>query len=489
MQRFHITVGAKTTAGGIVCTGNNSSTINGQGMAREGDEVYCPACKSTGTIVCDGPRLVDQMDGRSAALSGDLCLCKCRPLPQLIANQTFRFQTIEVGDTSPRAATVAQSDAAAAARPTLDNVQRSNGPTASSPRASAMPEQPGQACENLWLKYQQQAEAIIAPGGKLIEDPKARNRAINAAYAQLWLEDRRFQWAGLAAFASKQVGCGLLHAADSIEKIQVEYESGQRLEESARKGFWGLFSSRSERERSAKVRAFEQSKREHEEARGNNPMPSIDWRNEGESQSLVQQQLQHVYDMLAMGNTTLFLDVYPLHRFYKELGFRALERCLESRSSIFDHHPVIWPVDRRRLGFGINFQEILKAFELVERGGIAESVEHLARHEQVNILQPVMYSDPRFVALLRGNHASFVIGFPSGATQAIELTLASQCPRINDGRTIGFSENPFSDLSDISQRMPFVLNAADRFNELLHNGNRTQIEQAVRDISTGRGER
>ena len=62
----------------------------------------------------------------------------------------------------------------------------------------------------------------MAPGGKLIADPKARNSAINAAYAQLWLDDPRFQWAGLAAFASKQVGCGLLHAADSIDKIQAE---------------------------------------------------------------------------------------------------------------------------------------------------------------------------------------------------------------------------------------------------------------------------
>lgn len=52
------------------------------------------------------------------------------------------------------------------------------------------------------------AEAIVAPGGILIADPKARNRAINAAYANLWLKDPRFQWAGLAAFASKQVGVG-----------------------------------------------------------------------------------------------------------------------------------------------------------------------------------------------------------------------------------------------------------------------------------------
>ena len=70
--------------------------------------------------------------------------------------------------------------------------------------------------------------------GVLIADPVERNRAINAAYARLWLHDSRFQWAGLAAFASKQVGCGLLHAADSIELIREEHEARQRLRDSRR---------------------------------------------------------------------------------------------------------------------------------------------------------------------------------------------------------------------------------------------------------------
>ena len=68
-------------------------------------------------------------------------------------------------------------------------------------------------CAGLWRHYQREAEDIVAPGGVLIADPVERNRVINAAYARLWLHDSRFQWAGLAAFASKQVGCGLLHAA------------------------------------------------------------------------------------------------------------------------------------------------------------------------------------------------------------------------------------------------------------------------------------
>ncbi len=92
MKRYHITVGAKTTADGTVITGYPHWTIDGQPIAREGDEVDCPACDSTGVIVCDGPHLVDLMQGRPSALEGDLCHCKCDPPPRLIANQTLQCQ-------------------------------------------------------------------------------------------------------------------------------------------------------------------------------------------------------------------------------------------------------------------------------------------------------------------------------------------------------------------------------------------------------------
>ena len=100
-----------------------------------------------------------------------------------------------------------------------------------------------------------------------------------------------------------------------------------------------------------------------------------------------------------------------------------------------------------------------------------------------------MYSDWRLNSLLLGNHFSYVIGIPSGAAEAVELTLASQCRRIDDGRTIGFGNNPVADLSDIRQRMPFVLRAAAQFDKLLKGSNRHQIEQAIKDIAAGLGVR
>ena len=309
MRRYHITVGAKTTADGTVMTGYEFWTIDGQPIAREGDEVACPACDSTGVIVCDGPHLVDLMQGRPTALDGDLCLCKCDPPPRLIANQTLQCQ--EFKDLAPD-------------------------PRFTPPPASATSQLP-------------------ATG------PRSSN----------------------------------------------------------------------------------------------------------------------------------FLDVYPLHVFYQERGLSALEACLPSRKNIYGNgqYPVLWPVAQERLEFGTNYEEILQTFTAIEAGRIADSVQFLATHEQKNILQPTMYSDRGLIALLRGNHLSHVVNFPAGAAQAIELTLASQCQRLDDGRTIGFGSNPFADLSDLDQRMAFVIKAALQFDQLLHSNDRNQIEQAIWNIASGRGMR
>ena len=478
--------GDKTSCGGTVLEGEDDFSFYGIATTLEGHLVSCGVTGDSYQIMggishmtCNGRRIAGTLDSFSG------CPCEARLIPSNV-NDSYEnelsTQQDSRGTTQP----------SGHAKPNVQGTPRQSSFTSlRTPPASSVSELPRQSCENLWREYQQRAEAIVAPAGRLIADPKERNRVINAAYARLWLEDRRFQWAGLAAFASKQVGCGLLHAADSIERIQVEHDAGQRLENRARKGLFGLFSSTSESDRQAKIREFEQSQRDYEEARSNNPLPSIDYRRDGEPLSLVQQQLNHVYEILAMGNTTLFLDVFALHVFYKERGLKALKSCLRSRSNIYgvDQQPMLWPVEQRKLNFGTEFEEIVEAFEAIEAGNIANSVERLAWHEQKNILQPAMYSDMQLVALLRANHILYVTGFPSGATQAIELTLTSRCQRVDDGRTIGFGSNPFADLSDLSQRMPFVLDAAARFDELLSNGNRHKIEQAIEAMVAGRGVR
>ncbi|MEB0091255.1 hypothetical protein QN408_08395, partial [Pseudomonas sp. CCI4.2] len=226
-------------------------------------------------------------------------------------------------------------------------------------------------------------------------------------------------------------------------------------------------------------------------ARSNNPVPLSDLGLGGEPSSLMQQQFQHVYDMMALGNTTLFLDIFPLHAFYKKRGLEELRTCLDERKGIFGHpkFPVLWPVGQKKLEFGVRYYQILDAFKAIEKGDIAESVRQLAEHEQRNILQPTIYEDPQLKLLLRGNHASYVTGFPSGVAQAIELTLASQCQPVEDGRTLEFSSNPFADLSDYKQRIAFVMQAAARFDEMLGDGNRPLLEQSIKDIAEGSGVR
>jgi hypothetical protein len=151
------------------------------------------------------------------------------------------------------------------------------------------------SCASVWLRVQKEAEAWITIGGKLIEDRIRRNRQINQAYAQLWQADRRFQWAGLAAFASKQVGCGLLHAADNIKKAQEEM----------------------------RVNHFRTDIMNSSDGAAIDIMPS------GISGSSA-----YMHEQLALGNTLLFLDIYPLHRFYMLRGLAHMQQCLDQRRKI-----------------------------------------------------------------------------------------------------------------------------------------------------------
>jgi hypothetical protein len=335
--------------------------------------------------------------------------------------------------------------------------------------------------ECLWHIYQKEAEEIVAPGGVLIPDPVARNRAINAAYARLWLADPRFQWAGLAAFASKQVGCGMLHATRVTQLIDEERDARQALR--------GFYESGMQPEKLPDTEnpALKAAIERHLMAANANPVSTYDAYKRGRPLSLIQESFDFVNKMMALGNTTLFLDVYPLHAFYAKRGLEEFRKCLPMRKKIFGHSdfPVLWPVEKETLKFGMPHQEITLGFEALEEGRLAKSVEHLAVHEQKNILQPSMYSSRWLVKLLRGNHASFVTGFPAGVSQAIEVTLSSQCEPLEDGRTISFSDSIFADLSVLEERMPFVFRAAEQFHTLLNDHRRPQIEQSIREIANG----
>jgi uncharacterized Zn-binding protein involved in type VI secretion len=96
-RRFNITLGATTTAGGIVTTGCPLDTLDGVPLALEGDAIDCPACHGTGRIQCNGQRASSTFDGKQYALSDDLCICNCDPPPRLVANQTHMFEASNDG--------------------------------------------------------------------------------------------------------------------------------------------------------------------------------------------------------------------------------------------------------------------------------------------------------------------------------------------------------------------------------------------------------
>jgi uncharacterized Zn-binding protein involved in type VI secretion len=88
VRRYDITKEDLTTAGGTVAGGDGSDLLAGREQAYENDAVWCPECKTMGRIVCVGPRLsMTGPDGREAALSEDLCVCRCDPSPRLIPSQ------------------------------------------------------------------------------------------------------------------------------------------------------------------------------------------------------------------------------------------------------------------------------------------------------------------------------------------------------------------------------------------------------------------
>lgn len=287
----------------------------------------------------------------------------------------------------------------------------------------------------VWLRCQKEAELWVmdAKTGKPLATPDAINRRINSAYAFLWIHDKRFQWAGLAAFASKQVGCGLLHASHMLK------EAHDRVVGSA---------------------------------------DFLDFGSTGEAVGAYT-----MYSKLALGNLSLFLDIYPLHRFYMMRGYEGLRTSLKYRSEIKDK--VLWPEEtRRRLEFGRPFDDIVLGFKEIEEGQIEKSVERLARHEQVNILQKIIYDDRDTQLALDANQFAWVHELRGAAE--IQLTLSAQC-KANGEFTSWFPRLTSVHLWDEKERMPFVIRAARQFDRLLRTSVRPAIERAIWDIYNGNG--
>jgi hypothetical protein len=298
--------------------------------------------------------------------------------------------------------------------------------------------------EHIWATFQTEAEDIIKVNASFDGNVAERNKRINAAYAKLWLADNRFQWAGLAAFASKQVGCGLLHSRKLSERNNDELKAAVN---------WAGSST---------------------EAAGLSAAPTI-----------IKNSADYMLDRLGFGNKHLFLDIYPLHRFYMERGWKEFNAYLERRHNKKYPAPH-WGVSNKVLPFGTPFREIRDGFERIDRGDLVGSVESLAQHEQINILQRIMYNDPEMQDKLAKNQLAWAIGFPTGVYTEIQLTLSAQC-KVKDGWTSYFPRLKSAKLWVVAERMQFVYRAAARFDELLRGRERRYVEESLRTIAAGGG--
>lgn len=281
-----------------------------------------------------------------------------------------------------------------------------------------------------WLACQREAEEWIAPGGRLLDDPALRNRRISAAYASLWLQDRRMQWAALAAFASRQVGCGMARAGQSM------------------------------RDAAARIRTSDTA-------------DSFEWLYKVMIPALVGTGEGYMRGQLSLGNLTVFLDVYPLHRYYLRHGLQRMRATLAAREGIADS--VHWPAGTQVLPFGQPFRDILDAFALIDSGSVTDSVLKLAWHEQVNVLQRVIYDDPKTRLALDGNQIGVAAGAWPAQFSAIELVFGAA------GGTV-FAPSANAHLYDVGQRMDFVSRAASQFDALLRGPRRAEVESALRQI-------
>ncbi|WP_408583786.1 PAAR domain-containing protein [Paraburkholderia tropica] len=95
MARNYLTLGDRSSAGGIVTEGIPQMLHMGKQVTFVGATVTCPACNSTGAIVAEGQRWPGSVMGKQLALDGDLCACKCYPLPKMIAGQTMMTMGFE----------------------------------------------------------------------------------------------------------------------------------------------------------------------------------------------------------------------------------------------------------------------------------------------------------------------------------------------------------------------------------------------------------
>lgn len=240
-------------------------------------------------------------------------------------------------------------------------------------------------CAKLWKKYQDEAKDIIKPAG---DDHRRRNKIISGAYADLYLHDRSLVWAGLGGYASKQVGCAMDHA--------------QNVSEAATPNGGGVRS----------------------------PMAKV--------------MADYTYEKLGEGNRDLFLDIYPVHRFFQEQGYAKMAKCAAER---------VPPLPAQLLD---GFRALDQYKKTGDPKDLSQHLTSIAQHEQINILQSGVYNDWKMQKILRANEG--VGGHYTPLQMPAASVLGTECTPGAGDLYSRFNNGKRSDLYSVPQRMDWILN-------------------------------
>ncbi len=309
-------------------------------------------------------------------------------------------------------------------------------------------------CDKLWAMGQEEAIRRLSVEKRsfffgtakqeLVSDFSARAARIAASYARFYLEQEqggkphlkgRFYWMGLAAFASKQVKCGL----DFIPS---------------------------------------------------EPYLTI------ATPPIAQPAMRVGKNALGKGNFWLFQDIFVWHWFYNQFP-EQFDECAPERNAQ-DCVPQVQvnisslPWAKEALPVINNLQvtiEIKKAFKLIRQleGMPASpaksdmqltSLMHIADHEQRKILQPLIYEELAFKLVLDAQAIAEVLPFVPLRVAAFSTACDTEKPALRVQMTEG-------DLYKERDRMKFIDGIARQYHSLMM-GQRSYMESTISTIATWR---
>jgi hypothetical protein len=277
---------------------------------------------------------------------------------------------------------------------------------------------------------------------ELVSDFGARAGRIAATYARFYLEQEegcnpklkgRFYWMGLAAFASKQVRCAL-DFMPSEEYFTLPVLTPARV------------------------------------------------------------PLRIAKNALGMGNFWLFQDIYVWHWFYakypSQFGSCTPERSVQSYEPSVKANVRSLPWAKEALPKVKELRttaEIEKAFNLTKltegAGSLRErqqlqydSLVVIANHEQINILQPLIYESTSFQLVLDAQVAMEDV--PMAPKRVAAFSTA--CDNKQDELRVQMQEG---DLYNQDDRMKFISKIAGRYHQLMSTQT-TYMEGVLREIAT-----